>query len=190
MTTKFNHDLFTQLGGANWVARKGFFDEKPAMDHEQPQSIIVDEKPITPLVDESSSQVDQAVSAPLDEAKAPAVQIENAVVLIGPGLDAIWQNEEEQAWRLWQNIMLAFDWDESQVVFYDLDHLVSEEAAFSTIEEVIDLGVDWVLSMEAGHPVADQLSDGVQVVDIPDFDSMLVDPYAKQSFYQAVVQLV
>ncbi len=119
---------------------------------------------------------------------APLNNLPNIVVL-GAGLDAVWQNEDTQAWQLWQNIMLAFDWDESQMVFFDTTHLVSDEMVFTTMEEVIDLGVDWVLTMDETHPISEQLVEGVHVVSVPDLESMLSDPYAKQSFYHAVIEL-
>jgi hypothetical protein len=111
------------------------------------------------------------------------------IVVLGAGLDGFWQNEETQAWQLWQNIMLAFDWDESQMIFFDTTHLVSDEMIFTTMEEVIDLGVDWVLTMDEDHPISEQLVEGVHVVSVPDLESMLSDPYAKQSFYHAVLAL-
>ncbi len=111
------------------------------------------------------------------------------IVVLGAGLDAVWQNEATQAWQLWQNIMLAFGWDDSNMTFFDTTHLVSEEMIFTTMEEVIELGVDWVLTMDDAHPISEQLVEGVQVVSVPDLETMLADPYAKQSFYHAVIEL-
>lgn len=111
------------------------------------------------------------------------------IVVVGAGLDAVWQNDETQAWQLWQNIMQAFDWDESRMTFFDTSHLVSDEVIFTTMEEIIELGVDWVLTMDDEHPISEQLVEGVHVVSVPDLESMLSDPYAKQSFYHSVVEL-
>ncbi len=111
------------------------------------------------------------------------------IVVVGAGLDAVWQNDETLAWQLWQNIMLTFDWDESRMTFFDTSHLVSEEMIFTTMEEIIGLGVDWVLTMDEEHPISEQLVEGVHVVSVPDLESMLSDPYAKQSFYHAVVEI-
>lgn len=110
-----------------------------------------------------------------------------AIVLLGRGLDSIWENDDEAAWRLWQNITQAFGWKDKNVVFFDLDCLVSEDAVFSTMEEVIDLSVESVLAMDTEHPLAEQLAEGIHVIDVPDLESMLSDPYAKQAFYQTVM---
>ena len=109
--------------------------------------------------------------------------------MIGTGLERMWQKEDDFAWQLWQNIMKAFRLDESQVVFFDTELLVTEDMIFSTMEEVIDLGVEWVLTMDEMHEVSEQLAEGVHVVSVPEFESMLSDPYSKQSFYHSVVPL-
>ncbi|MEA1990031.1 MAG: hypothetical protein U9N57_12610 [Pseudomonadota bacterium] len=207
---QFSTDLFEQLGGTNWVTRPGSFfeasDSANALISEQeegsrPSVLANDEQGVvepsessltsadvqtaqTPKVDEVSSQVFE----PESKLKA-ASHINNAVVLIGPGLENVWQNEDDLAWQLWHNIMKAFGWDESQVVFFDTELLVTEDMIFSTMEEVIDLGVEWVLTMDETHEISDQLAEGVHVVSVPEFESMLSDPYSKQSFYHSVVSL-
>ncbi|GKT11712.1 MAG: hypothetical protein ISEC1_P0681 [Thiomicrorhabdus sp.] len=110
-----------------------------------------------------------------------------SVVVLGSGLDSVWQNEENIAWLLWQNIMHAFNWGESSVVFFDTANLVSEDMVFETMEEIIELGVEQVFTMDEEHLISEQLQEGVQVISVPDLESMLSDPYAKQSFYQSVM---
>lgn len=109
------------------------------------------------------------------------------VVLIGAELNAVWQNEESLAWRLWQNIMKVFHWQEQSMVFFDTTQLVSEPTCEATIEEIIDLNVDWVLSMDPEHDFSQQVAEGVQVISIPDFETLLSDPYAKQALYQTMM---
>ena len=133
------------------------------------------------LVEESSADYGQ-----VKEVQSEAISI----VVLGSGLDSVWQNESNQAWLLWQNIMQAFDWDESSVLFFDTANLVSEEMVFETMEEIIELGVEWVLTMDEEHAISEQLVEGVQVVSVPDLELMLSDAYSKQSFYHSVMHVL
>ncbi len=143
--------------------------------------------PLTQAVDETEQKT--VIEKPPLDAMSLSSNNGSNIVVVGAGLDAVWQNDETQAWQLWQNIMLVFDWDESRITFFDTSHLVSEEMIFTTMEEIIGLGVDWVLTMDDEHPISEQLVEGVHVVSVPDLESMLSDPYAKQSFYHAVVEI-
>ena len=210
---QFSKDLFEQLGGSNWVTRPGsFFGDSDSVkdaasefeesiqpaDLESDKQAVVElnestlsaselqAEEITPTVLGSSQMFE---SEALSKLKAVSDINNNAVVLIGPGLEKIWQNEDDLAWQLWQNMMKAFSWDESQIVFFDTELLVTEDMIFSTMEEVIDLGVEWVLTMDEAHEISEQLAEGVNVVSVPEFESMLSDPYSKQSFYHSVVLL-
>lgn len=174
----FSAELFEQLGGVNWVRRSEGFE----FCHFADQS-LVEERPEKSLINEHVEPKEHQVTVSEETS-----EMDNIVVL-GVGLDTIWQNDVHQAWLLWQNIMQAFDWDESQAVFFDTAHLASEEMMFSTMEEVIELGVDWVLTMDETHPISELLQEGVQVINVPDIESMLSDPYAKQTFYQSVVSV-
>jgi len=209
---QFSTDLFEQLGGTNWVIRPGnFFADtrsendlvteseevplSPVLENDE-QGIVEPVESVLPVAQLQTEQMHPAEEAsgqtfePEAESKLKvASHIDNAVVLIGPGLEKIWQNEDDLAWQLWQNIMKAFSWDEAQVVFFDTELLVTEDMIFSTMEEVIDLGVEWVLTMDEDHEISEQLAEGVYVVSVPEFDSMLSDPYSKQSFYHSVVSL-
>lgn len=205
--SKFSSDLFEQLGGVNWVTRPDWFSEavlENSVDNKAETIEVVKDavtnvdshlERISSLSQNENAEISLTVHADTsavamnDKSVTSHVLIENAVVLIGPGLESVWQDETSVAWQLWQNIMLAFDWDESQVVFFDTELLVSDDMVFSTMEEVIDLGVEWVLTMDDEHEIVEQLSEGVQVVSVPDFESMLSDPYSKQSFYHTVLAL-
>jgi hypothetical protein len=163
-------------------------EESPEPHADNSESLLATPQP-SPL----QAVAQAAPKAVIEKAttETPSLPLDNRsnVVVVGAGLDAVWQNDETQAWQLWQNIMLAFDWDESRMTFFDTSHLVSEEMIFTTMEEIIGLGVDWVLTMDDEHPISEQLVEGVHVVAVPDLESMLSDPYAKQNFYHAVVEL-
>lgn len=176
----FSGVLFEQIGGVNWQANpnaKVF----PPPSYEVAQKQV--NKPMPKQLEKPAISSESVMAA-----SDPAAAFMHVVVL-GAGLDEVWQNETHQAWQLWQNIMLAFDWDESQIAFFDTAHLVQEEMIFSTIEEVIELGVDWVLCMDDEHIISEQLQEGVHVVSVPDLETMLADPYAKKTFYHAVIAL-
>ncbi|MGM0541202.1 MAG: hypothetical protein ACQEQR_02035 [Pseudomonadota bacterium] len=145
----------------------------------------------TPGVSITQADAEQrtVIEKPSVDASLFSENNQSNIVVVGAGLDAVWQNDETHGWQLWQNIMLAFDWDESQMTFFDTSHLVSDEVIFTTMEEIIELGVDWVLTMDDEHPISEQLVEGVHVVSVPDLESMLSDPYAKQNFYHSVVEL-
>jgi len=209
LNVTFSNELFTQLGGTNWITRPGKFNLKPAetpgirqakeaMPKEN--AVEIDSVDETQLHEsEPGEQLNGIVEEVMVEDKhlsamsTPSHLTEGlpvlSIVVIGAGLESVWQNEESLAWQLWQNIMKAFDWDENQVVFFDTEHLVTEDAIFSTMEGVIDLGVEWVLTMNEEHEISEQLAEGVQVVSVADFDQMLSDPYAKQSFYHSIISL-
>ena len=194
MSHSFDAELFAELGGVNCQARKGFFKSGSAVSVETQAALDMkgSKDANATAVHEVKTEVKNAVESTFEEPSllsATNQRIENAVVVIGPSLDQVWENEASPAWWLWQNIMNAFAWDETQIVFYDLDHVASEEAAYALLEEIIDLGVEWVLTMDAEHAVSEQLADGLKVVEVPDLETMLADPYAKQSFFQSVVAL-
>lgn len=183
--THFSANLFQQLGGTPWVRRSN------AVFHD------------VPGLSDSSSYGPDAVSkektptGPADgELPLQAGSVSASVVLIGPGLSAIWENEGRAEWWLWQAICNAFSWNEAHVQFYDTDLLANESCVFVTIEEIIASGAEWVLNLQAedagqdGDALAQQLSDGLQVLSVPGLELMLADPYAKQSFYQTVVSFL
>ncbi|VAW48747.1 hypothetical protein MNBD_GAMMA04-431 [hydrothermal vent metagenome] len=169
--TSFSNALFEQMGGVNWQIR--------------PNSVLntadatVQDSAVTKTATEEVFVLETHERETTPDART--------VVVLGQGLDDVWQNESQQAWLLWQNIVQVFDWEDAQIVFFDTAHLASEEVNFTTMEEIIELGVDWVLSMDEEHALSEMLQEGVQVVQVPDLESMLMDPYAKQVFYNTVV---
>jgi hypothetical protein len=199
--TPVSVNVFNQIGGTYWVSRPGYFEASLASRSAPEPEPYPDTK-----VEHSSVHLPKTVAKPsvmvepllkrdallppsLAEA-LPALPAMPAIVLIGAGLDGLWQDESALGWRLWQNIMLAFGWDETQTVFFDTEHLASEEMMFSTVEEVINLGVEWVLSMDDAHEINEQLVEGVMVVNVPSLELMLSDARAKQLFYTTVRGLV
>lgn len=135
----------------------------------------------SPVVSEESSEMVQSSSTQLSSVQA-------ARVFIASGVDEIWQNEESLAWQLWENILLAFGWQESEVEFFDAATMVTEESLFDCMEAVMELPIDQVFVMVDEHPIIEMLQEGLEVVQLPSLDEMLDDPYAKQRFYQSVIQ--
>jgi|ACQI01.1.fsa_nt_gi hypothetical protein len=217
---KNSSQLFSMLGGTSWIVRDsdlfaGLTRKSSKASAEEALGLQTSDAPDSnqPIDDQVSSTespeqttfgiTNQSLSSKSENLENLAVNqavitdkqsnnniLHNTVVVLGSGLDLIWENEDEEAWQLWQNIVFAFGWQDFQTVFYDLDHLVSEGMVLSTIEEVIESGVEWVLTMDADHAIAEQLVDGVQVIEVPDFESMLSDPHAKKGFYESVMQFV
>lgn len=110
------------------------------------------------------------------------------LVLIGSGLNAIWENDELPEWQLWLNICRAFGWSEEQVSYYDTEVLSSEEAVFTTLEEIMAFDVEQVLSMAPDHALSEQLAEGFAVLAVPSLSEMLADPYAKRDFYETLMR--
>lgn len=168
----------------------------PSMDNELASPVAQAEENANPslFTDGAESFAEQQAETVVESIEEPLLQaepvVQNGVVLIGQDLESYWQNEEAVEWQLWQNIMQVFGWDEAGVQFYDTRLMVSEDMVFGTIEEIIDSGCEWVLSMDDEHLLSEQLSEGLQVVSVPDFEDMFADPFAKKTFYQTVLGLM
>ena len=197
--TQLSTSLFQQLGGTTYLSRPVYFQNNAAVS-DVSRSEAVETQVIVPMSTVSESPensmplehvIEDAVSpvSPEDEESAGLSSSPIQCVILGSGLNAVWEDEAKAEWQLLQNICKAFNLSESQLSYFDTDALVSEEAMFTTMEEVIELGVEWVFSMDSEHPISEQLSEGVLVVDVPSLEQMLYDPYAKQSFYQAAHSL-
>lgn len=200
---KFPTKFYNRLGIQSWSVRAPFSTKTHSVERalsdtaspvpvaQQPKDIHAES--LAAHAEDSLAMTSSHEASPVDSSVAEqATSVHNeqkaSIVVLGKGLDAIWENEDELAWRLWQNIMFALGWQDKNVIFYDLDCLVSEDALFHTMEEIIDLSVDWVMTMEPEHELSEQLSEGVQVVEVPDLESMLSDAYAKQHFYSSVLK--
>jgi len=187
--------LFEQMGGVNWQRRPDMTMSLNNSEHLEPSiGSSSTEKGVTTstVVEALETSSNMVLSHSEIDSELPVSTAEErpAIVVLGAGLNEIWQNESQPAWLLWQNIMLTFRWDEAQVVFFDTTQLVSEEIMFTTMEEIIELGVDWVFTMDESHELSEILQEGVQVISVPEIESMLMDPYAKQTFYHAAVSIV
>ena len=178
----FSADFYTQIGVRSWRADPALFARAegaastPEFDAQQ-----LEESEQNGL---QKASVQGAVAE--EQTKLLAVE-ETPLILIGPDLSAVWENEEDLAWQLWKNILLAFGWQDRNVMFYDSSHLVSEEAVFSVFDELLEMGVERVLSVDE-NPLAEQLAEGMELVSIPGLQEMLHDPYAKQQCYETLYQ--
>ena len=192
--TKFSTGLFEQLGGTLYVGRPAYFKSNFVVPSTNLSEIQNDVTGSTTLLPDQKFPIEPGLSASKSVDSISALSVlevgQPSFVIIGSGLNSIWEDESKIEWQLLQNICTALNWPEDALSFFDTDALVSEEAIYATMEEVIELGVDWVLLMDSEHPVSEQLAEGVQVVDVPDLEQMLSDPYSKQSFYQSVCPLL
>lgn len=188
---KFSADLFEQMGGTSWVARPGYFENRA--DPHRAAGVNAEESQESSdaesfALDSSEASVESSPEFSAAVEKSPVQEQESiGLVLVGSGLNSIWEDDSRQEWQLWLNICEALGWQEEQVAYYDTDALISEEMLFSTMEEIVESGVERVLSMQPDSELSEQLSEGLQVVEVPTLHDMLVDPYAKQSFYQSVM---
>lgn len=183
---KFSTGLFEQLGGNLYLSRPAYFEKNVFAA----SGSCADKKQFSSSAQSTETLKHQATSETVDSERplvSGLLQAPQAsVVILGAGLNSIWEDESKLEWQLLQNICQAFDWSEEELSFFDTDSLITEDSMYTTTEEVIELGVEWVLSMDAEHAITEQLSQGVQVVEVPDLEQMLSDPYSKQSFYQSV----
>ncbi|MBF6058819.1 hypothetical protein [Thiomicrorhabdus heinhorstiae] len=173
----FSADFYTQIGVQQWRADRELFTRVE-------ESGSISESEVQYL--EASEQIESQVPSPVAGKQTEVFAAEESpLILIGPDLSAVWENEDDLAWQLWKNILAAFDWHDRNVMFYDSSHLVSEEAVFAVFDELLEMGVERVLSVD-DNPLADQLSEGMELVTIPSLQDMLHDPYAKQQCYETL----
>lgn len=203
---RFSANLLEQLGVTQWSSRPAYFDSHTPYDalksgevSNLEQSSVVKKAPNPKQRD--VSEVSESPSSPAVATLAESKEVHteassfvehgtSPVVLLGSGLNAIWEDDSRIEWQLWRNICQALNWSEEQVHFFDTDTLISDEALFSTVEEIIGFGVESVLSMQvADHPLSEMLSEGVQLLEVDSLESLLSDPYAKKSFYEAALKL-
>jgi len=191
----FSTGLFKQIGGTTYLSRPAYFQNNDfsSSNSLEPNVEIVLEQDVACSTSDIKVQSEKVTSPAvyLEEPNLAGLSTDKlSFVMLGSGLNSIWEDESKSEWLLLQNICQAFGLSEDQLSFFDTDGLISEEAIFSTMEEIIDLGVEWVLSMDSEHPITEQLAEGVQVIEVPSLELMLYDPYAKQSFYQSVSPLI
>ncbi|WP_028487005.1 hypothetical protein [Thiomicrorhabdus chilensis] len=203
---RLSADLLTQLGVTQWASRSAYFKKAASYDALQggdasnlDKSVEVqpvqlpNQETVSEFVESSASSEGGTLTESKVLHTGASSLVEHGtlqVVLLGSGLNAIWEDDSRMEWQLWRNICQALNWSEEQVHFFDTDTLISDEALFAIVEEIIGLGAESVLSMQvADHPLSEMLSEGVQLLEVDSLENMLSDPYAKKSFYQAALKL-
>lgn len=162
----------------------------------RPGQFLVTQKPEEPdlsnyvVSDDNQSdgiQVEE-VSSPVNYASSLAEnEFQKVFIFLGAGLNTIWQNEDRSEWQLFLNILSAFNLSEEQVRFFDTSQLVTEEAIFATLDEIIELGVEQVFAFDETGPLLQELSEGAQIVVMPSFEDLLSSPHAKRDFYHLMM---
>ncbi len=183
-------DFLNTLGLTTWQARPGYFAKSVTRMGPAANSIVTEGEEMTaapntePEVNSVVSEAEMA-SAPVETPASKA-----AFVLVGAGLDDIWQNESAVQWVLMLNILKAFGLSEEQLRFFDTAHAVTDEAVFASIEEVIDLGVETVFAFEESSPLIEQLEEGLQVVFLPSLDDMMQRGQAKRETFEILSHVI
>lgn len=168
-TIEFSAELMNQMGVQTWQEKQGFVF---ATSNQQEN----------PLPAEAEAEAEEKTSS-FNQSVAKVKQVGLPFILIGSGLDGIWQNDETLEWQLLKNIAKVFTWDLEQLHYYDTSHLASEEAIYATLDEVMEMEVDWVLSMDTESLLADHLEEGLQIISVSSLTQMLSDPYAKKDCF-------
>lgn len=175
--------LLNTLGLPIWQSRSGqFLISQKVKESPSPSYAVSDEEPQhdTTQVEEGGAPVDFAASLVEEELK-------RVFVFLGAGLNTIWQNEDRSEWQLFLNILSAFHLSEDQVRFFDTSQLVTEEAIFATLDEIIELGVEQVFAFDETGPLLQELSEGAQIIVMPSFEDLLNSPRAKRDFYHLMM---
>lgn len=176
-------DMLNTFGLTAWQARPGYFAKSAlkAAPETASQSTVFEES----ASDEPVGSVPETPDEPASSQEGmPSPMPQVAFVLVGAGLDDIWQNEMSVQWALMLNILKAFQLSEEQLRFFDTVHAVTDEAVFASIEEVIDLGVETVFAFDENSPLIEQLEEGLQVVFLPSLDEMLQRAQAKRETFE------
>ncbi len=174
---KYSEDLLQQIGVQPWQGKKDFIFNTASLADSQIEKLEGVE------IEESKKNI---VSDSVDKDSRQAIL---PFILIGAGLDTIWQNEEKIEWQLLKNISKVFSWDLENLYYYDSQHIISEEAIYATLDEVMAIDVDWVLSMDTESLLSEHLSEGLQIISLPDLSQMLADPYAKKDCFLTLSKL-
>lgn len=161
--------LLADLGVSAWQAKPAF------------QQAGVE---FAPVVDAALHLSDESGVMPLASThQRPALPF---WVLLGSGLNAIWQADNNQVWLLWQAILQFHLSDVSQMRFFDTDSLQDEDLQFEVLEQIIETGAERVFTMDADHPINEMLIEGAQLVVLPSFEQMLDQPLLKRDVYMAL----
>lgn len=131
-----------------------------------------------------SPQSEVSTSLEVEPVQARALYL--GQVCIGEGLEEIWQNDESDAWALWQSICQVFEWEADESWFVDALHLFSDDVVAETLQELQAAQVSRVFIFGCDHDIVDSLYEVCDVVLLPSLDEMLEDPFAKKQFYQTL----
>lgn len=183
-------DFLNTLGLTTWQARPGYFAKSVTRTEPAANSISLEAEAMT-----AAPSTEMEVNSVVSEAEMASAPVETpapkpAFVLVGAGLDDIWQNESAVQWGLMLNILKAFGLSEEQLRFFDTAHAVTDEAVFASIEEVIDLGVETVFAFEESSPLIEQLEEGLQVVFLPSLDEMMQRGQAKRETFEILSHVI
>lgn len=180
----FDEAFLAQLGVQPWQLRSGAEIKAPKPKPKEP----LQEEATLPVVEVVAEQLEETSElVEVDSVQSPKADI-LPFILIGEGLDAIWQDETQVEWALLENIAQALSWDMEKLHYFDTAHIVSEEAIYATLEEVMEMDINLVLSMSADSSLSEYLQEGLQVLDLPSLSDMLADPYAKKQTYSTLMQ--
>lgn len=156
--SKIDADVWTGLGVTAWQVRPAFSMQKNTLGE------------VDNIDPQASSQSNQP-----------------KWILIGSGLSSIWQQDNHQAWYLWQAILTFHFGSEQAVIFYDTQSLQTEQAMFDVVEQLIELGCEQVFSMDPEHELNEILAEGLLVTPLPSFESMLEQPHLKRLCYERLI---
>lgn len=193
---QFSAEFLAKLGVQSWQENGSFVSArslktppKPQTDYVEPVYLLEPDEDVTERLAEAVAETVVAVeSDAVRDVIKPAVD-KVPFIVIGEDLSQFWQNDAAPEWQLWKNICDAFGWDNEQIPFYDTLHLVTEETIFVSLEEIMEMEVDWVLSMDSESIFAEHLQEGLQLKTLPSLSAMLSDAYAKKTFFQTLSHL-
>lgn len=190
MTTSF----INALGLTVWQAKPNF-----ASNH------LVDETLRPKASQLASTHVEEALKMPEKSAVPSAMQSTNeplvvspsdevvsmssssaSFVLVGSGLQSIWQQSGSVQWRLLVNIVTALGLPIESLRVFDPTQITTEADVQDCIDVVIDLGVERVFAFEENSLLIASLEEGVQVVFLPSLHEMTQRPEAKQEAFEVL----
>ena len=130
----------------------------------------------------------QSAQATHNSEVSKQVEVEKSWWLIGPGLADIWQNDTHQAWLLWR-AMAEFHFEGLDAVhFFDTQTMQDESQVELAVEKIIESGIVWVFSMDEQHPLHHQLAEGLPLVVLPHFETLIAQPILKRDAYLRLLE--
>lgn len=175
MTARISPENWRDLGITQWITRPGF----QTVSAEEAVQTVQAQSEIGAGQAEQADQTDAIQPSEESLVNQPKTQ-RPSWVLIGAGLASIWQKDNDQAWLLWNNIIHYHLDSVEQVLFYDTDQILSEDAGFDVIEELIEREIETVFSMDPEHELHQQLAESINLITLPSFEQMLEQPQLKR----------